>query len=171
MSSSREHLLTNHDGIHSYRSQEEPSSTSDAARPILQGRRFGLVKEYEQNYEMVPHTFNIILPDRNRSSSDTLFSNNTRKMSLDCGELNSVLSSQTNRSNVDLSAWPSFWGKNRGIIFVVVAMFFGAIMSVTTRLLELKSHSREGMQPMQVSQSMLPMEMFGSQVISYCSRA
>ena len=172
MPNSHERLLMHHDEIDSYRGLEYLSSMTDAARPSLEGRRPGLVKEHEENYEMVPHTFQVILPDRSRSSSDTFFSDGTMKISLDDGiELNPVLSVQTNFSNKHLCVSSMFWATNRGIILVVVAMFFGAIMSVTTRLLELGTDSHEGMQPMQVSQSLLSMEIFGSQVVRYCSRA
>lgn len=44
-----------------------------------------------------------------------------------------------------------FWMRNRGSVLVVVAMFFGALMSLTTRLLETNDSDGGGMHPFQVS--------------------
>lgn len=45
----------------------------------------------------------------------------------------------------------AFWMRNRGSVLVVIAMFFGALMSLTTRLLETKDSDGGGMHPFQVS--------------------
>ncbi len=44
-----------------------------------------------------------------------------------------------------------FWMRNRGSVLVVIAMFFGALMSLTTRLLETNDSDGGGMHPFQVS--------------------
>ncbi len=38
-----------------------------------------------------------------------------------------------------------FWGRNRGVVLVAVAQFFGALMNLAARLLE-----KEGMHPLQI---------------------
>ncbi len=44
-----------------------------------------------------------------------------------------------------------FWMRNRGSVLVVIAMFFGALMSLTARLLETNDGDGGGMHPFQVS--------------------
>lgn len=44
-----------------------------------------------------------------------------------------------------------FWMRNRGSVLVVIAMFFAALMSLTTRLLETNDSDGGGMHPFQVS--------------------
>lgn len=50
-------------------------------------------------------------------------------------------------SNTWRSAFQRFWQRNRGLWLVSLAQFFGALMNVTTRLLELEG---EGMHPFQI---------------------
>ena len=55
------------------------------------------------------------------------------------------------------STWKSFrqvfWIRNRGSVLVVIAMFFGALMNLTTQLLENNAEHGGGMHPFQVSQA------------------
>jgi hypothetical protein len=55
------------------------------------------------------------------------------------------------RSPAPLTTWHAtfqhFWQRNRGLWLVTISQFFGALMNVTTRLLELEG---EGMHPFQV---------------------
>ncbi|KAI9849306.1 MAG: hypothetical protein M1837_004766 [Sclerophora amabilis] len=44
-------------------------------------------------------------------------------------------------------SWHRFWQRNRGVALVLLAQFFGALMNVTTRLLETDG---DGMDPMQI---------------------
>ncbi|TVY59286.1 putative transport protein, partial [Lachnellula suecica] len=44
-------------------------------------------------------------------------------------------------------AWEQFWARNQGLFLVAASQLFGALMNVTTRLLELEG---EGMHPLQV---------------------
>jgi len=43
-----------------------------------------------------------------------------------------------------------FWTKNKGLALVMLAQFFGVMMSVTTRLLEMDGRHGPGMHPFQV---------------------
>ena len=43
-----------------------------------------------------------------------------------------------------------FWGRNRGLALVILSQLFGALMSVTTRLLETEGAHGHGMHPFQV---------------------
>ncbi len=43
------------------------------------------------------------------------------------------------------------WSRNRGLALVILSQLFGALMNVTTRLLETEGSNGEGMHPMQVS--------------------
>jgi hypothetical protein len=45
------------------------------------------------------------------------------------------------------NVWKKFWARNRGLFLVSLSQLFGALMNVTTRLLELEG---EGMDPLQV---------------------
>ena len=44
-----------------------------------------------------------------------------------------------------------FWAKNKGLMLVILAQLFGALMSVTTRLLETDGSHGHGMHPFQVN--------------------
>lgn len=46
--------------------------------------------------------------------------------------------------------WGTFWAKNRGLALVMLSQFFGALMNVTTRLLETDGRHGKGMHPFQV---------------------
>ena len=46
-----------------------------------------------------------------------------------------------------------FWGRNKGLALVVLAQLFGALMSMTTRLLETEGAHGHGMHPFQVRPS------------------
>ncbi len=46
----------------------------------------------------------------------------------------------------------AFYNKNRGLAYVLAAQFFGTLMNVTTRLLEVEGNHGEGMHPLQVSE-------------------
>lgn len=72
--------------------------------------------------------------------------------------------------SVPLGSWSSFWTANRGIFWVILAMFFGSLMAMTTRLLELEIKDRKGMQPIHVSQSTFSIKNFDSIVSRYCYR-
>lgn len=48
----------------------------------------------------------------------------------------------------------AFWLHNKGLALVLLAQFFGGLMNVTTRLLELNGPHGEGMHPFQVSHSL-----------------
>lgn len=50
------------------------------------------------------------------------------------------------------------WARNKGLILVILAQLFGALMSVTTRLLETDGSHGKGMHPFQVILSILQME-------------
>ena len=50
-----------------------------------------------------------------------------------------------------------FWARNKGLILVTLAQLFGALMSVTTRLLETDGKHGPGMHPFQVIAAILPM--------------
>ncbi|KAH7389663.1 hypothetical protein DE146DRAFT_680470 [Phaeosphaeria sp. MPI-PUGE-AT-0046c] len=43
-----------------------------------------------------------------------------------------------------------FWVKNKGLAFVLVAQFFGALMNVATRILEMEGNDGQGYHPFQV---------------------
>lgn len=174
MSNPRDYLLEDRDSIDSCRSLDRHSFTSDAARPYYTTRRFGLVEEYERDYEMSPRTFEVMMDHDHRNSFDNFLSDHVSGMSVDCQDgLDSEDSEQTCcRLDDCLCVWTAFWVANRGIVLMVVAMFFGAIMSVTTRLLELRSYGREGMQPLQVRCSVLPkLDSWAYLAVRYCSRA
>ena len=49
----------------------------------------------------------------------------------------------------------SFWAVNRGLALVMVSQLFGALMNVTTRLLETAGSRGKGMHPFQVRASLL----------------
>ena len=49
--------------------------------------------------------------------------------------------------------WEAFWKKNKGMTLVFLSQFFGALMSVTTRLLETTDSHGHGMHPLQVRYS------------------
>ncbi|MDI1487315.1 MAG: hypothetical protein OHK93_006584 [Ramalina farinacea] len=42
------------------------------------------------------------------------------------------------------------WAKNKGLILVIISQFFGVMMNVTTRLLEMDGHHGSGLHPFQV---------------------
>ncbi|KAF2666400.1 hypothetical protein BT63DRAFT_377242 [Microthyrium microscopicum] len=44
----------------------------------------------------------------------------------------------------------SFWGRNKGLVLVLIAQIFGVLMNVTTRLLELEGNNGKGMHPFQI---------------------
>lgn len=46
--------------------------------------------------------------------------------------------------------WETFWSKNKGLALVMLSQFFGALMNVTTRLLETDGSHGKGMHPFQV---------------------
>ncbi len=46
----------------------------------------------------------------------------------------------------------AFYNKNRGLAYVLAAQFFGTLMNVTTRVLEVEGNHGEGMHPLQVSE-------------------
>ena len=46
--------------------------------------------------------------------------------------------------------WEAFWSRNRGLALVMLSQLFGALMNVTTRLLELDGSHGKGMHPFQV---------------------
>jgi len=46
--------------------------------------------------------------------------------------------------------WEGFWSKNKGLALVILSQFFGALMNVTTRLLETDGSHGKGMHPFQV---------------------
>ena len=46
--------------------------------------------------------------------------------------------------------WAIFWQKNKGLILVLISQLFGALMNVTTRLLETDGSHGEAMYPFQV---------------------
>lgn len=48
------------------------------------------------------------------------------------------------------SRWEAFWSKNKGLALVMLSQFFGALMNVTTRLLETDGSHGKGMHPFQV---------------------
>ena len=50
-----------------------------------------------------------------------------------------------------------FWARNKGLILVILAQLFGALMSVTTRLLETDGKHGPGMHPFQVIAATLRM--------------
>ncbi|KAJ9642442.1 hypothetical protein H2199_004823 [Coniosporium tulheliwenetii] len=43
-----------------------------------------------------------------------------------------------------------FWNRNKGVFLVVLAQFFGTLMNVTTRLLEVEGNRGKGMHPFQI---------------------
>ncbi len=50
-----------------------------------------------------------------------------------------------------------WWARNKGLVLVIFAQLFGALMSVTTRLLEIDGSHGTGMHPFQVASSTLSM--------------
>lgn len=44
----------------------------------------------------------------------------------------------------------SFYQRNKGLVYVLVAQIFGVLMNVTTRLLEIEGNRGAGMHPFQV---------------------
>jgi len=50
-----------------------------------------------------------------------------------------------------------WWARNKGLVLVIFAQLFGALMSVTTRLLETDGSHGTGMHPFQVAASTLSM--------------
>jgi hypothetical protein len=44
----------------------------------------------------------------------------------------------------------SFWARNKGLLLVLLSQFFGTLMNVTTRLLEVEGNNGKGMHPFQV---------------------
>jgi len=50
-----------------------------------------------------------------------------------------------------------WWARNKGLVLVIFAQLFGALMSVTTRLLETDGSHGTGMHPFQVASSALSM--------------
>lgn len=48
-------------------------------------------------------------------------------------------------------SWHAFWLRQKGVTLVLLSQFFGALMNVTTRLLEIE---REGLHPLQVCHSL-----------------
>lgn len=55
-----------------------------------------------------------------------------------------------------LKSWlPAFFVNNKGPLFVALSQLFGALMNVTTRLLEMEGNNGKGMHPFQASHSRL----------------
>ena len=67
--------------------------------------------------------------------------------------------SLASRSSRPAKAWKGrvdgFWARNKGLVLVILAQLFGALMSVTTRLLETEGSHGLGMDPFQVIAAML----------------
>ena len=44
----------------------------------------------------------------------------------------------------------AFWTYNKGLVYMVIAQFFGTLMNVTTRLLEIEGNDGDGLHPFQI---------------------
>lgn len=107
-----------------------------------------------------------------RSSSEILNSGGAKEESENRSMLALVSTNLSPRNSSSVPrhlTWRSFWTASRGIIFVISAMFFGAVMGLTTRLLELERNGHKRMHPIQVGQSTFPIKILDSFVSRYCS--
>ncbi|KAI9708101.1 MAG: hypothetical protein M1820_004305 [Bogoriella megaspora] len=46
--------------------------------------------------------------------------------------------------------WDKFWRRNKGVVLMLFAQFFGVLMTVTTRLLEIEGNEGNGIHPFQI---------------------
>lgn len=51
--------------------------------------------------------------------------------------------------------WATFWARNKGLVLVVISQAFGALMSLSTRLLETEGSHGSSMHPFQVRFSLI----------------
>lgn len=90
--------------------------------------------------------------DRSRTSNDTL--SEVSSLSLDYQADNESHRPFTKSLAVN-SRWrqrlDNGWARNKGLILVILAQLFGALMGVTTRLLETDGSHGPGMHPFQVA--------------------
>lgn len=132
-------------------SPERASTSLDALEIMPVKNKNITAQECEQDARLAPQ-------GGWRNSTDTLNSGGSKEESGDRSMLSLTsanLSPREPPSVPRILTWPSFWTANGGIILVIVAMFFGAIMTLTTRLLELERKDDKRMQPIQVGQSIL----------------
>ncbi|KAB5585449.1 hypothetical protein GE09DRAFT_946078 [Coniochaeta sp. 2T2.1] len=95
------------------------------------------------------HTNGLLDPEAFRSLTASPYSENGGRLSPFSVRASSPIpytASLTWRARTLVSS-KSFWARNRGVILVAVAQFFGALMNLSARLLELDG---EGMNPLQI---------------------
>lgn len=166
MSGFREVRLRGHNSVNVDQSPERASVSSNALESTSIRNRDITIQERERDARLAPQV-------GSRSSSESLNSGGTKE-----SENSPILPLTPTNFSARKSPfvprlrswWPSFWTANRGIILVILAMFFGATMGLTTRLLELESKDHKRMQPIQVGQSTFSTKLFDLTVSRYCSR-
>ena len=147
------------------RSPERASASFNALETMSTRSRKITVQESERDPRPAPQ-------GDWRSSSETLDSDVAKEESETCPMLplaSTNVSSLKYPSVPRLRTWSSFWAANRGIILVILAMFFGAIMGLVTRLLELDNGHHKRMQPILVGRSTFCIENFDSIISRYYS--
>lgn len=156
MSGFREVRLRGHNTMNVDQSPERASTSLDALEIMSIRNKDITAQECEQDARLAPQ-------GGWRNSTDTLNSGASKEESGNRSMLpltSAGFSPRELPSVPRILTWPLFWTANRGNILVIVAMFFGAIMTLTTRLLELERKDHERMQPIQVCQSILSIKKF-----------
>jgi hypothetical protein len=73
------------------------------------------------------------------------------ELSLDDVGYREGLASRSPDKPKGVAGWiASFWVRNKGLMLVLLAQFFGTLMNVTTRLLEVEGNNGKGLHPFQV---------------------
>ncbi|KAI0181800.1 hypothetical protein GGR52DRAFT_56191 [Hypoxylon sp. FL1284] len=123
-------------------------------------KNMGRHKDDMPEYTMKQDTFDSNLSTVADISSDTLSSDGlATPASTRSGSPRPLKPSRTKR-NSRCQAWcRSVWRKNKALILVFISQFFGAMMNLTARLLEVEEHS---LHPMQLLFTRMIITVFGS---------